>query len=173
MSEDPFKKYQEAKVPQFVKEKVYESSISLIKPKLVSVVFKYILLFCTSIIFSLMICPQRGVGILSDSYPFFHKLLHQSEILCGLYCGFMFFITTHVLSFSLLNHFERLVIVRKVSYLPVLMMTLFFGLSMTSFFSNLELSSYYFSSWILLVMAFYLALTFYYNKAYIIKKEAL
>jgi len=53
------------------------------------------------------------------------------------------------------------------------MMTLFFGLSMTSFFSNLELSSYYFSSWILLVMAFYLALTFYYNKAYIIKKEAL
>ena len=166
MSDNPFNKYNEIEVSKKITDSVIHTSKQVMNPDIGGVALKYVLLFSSSILFSLIICPQRGVGFLRDSYPLFHHLLHQSEVLCGLYCGFTFFVTTHVLSFFILTHFERLVVVRRVSYLPMFLMTLFFGLSMTSFFSNLELSTSYFTSWFIVVTIGYMSLTFYYRNSY-------
>lgn len=166
MTHEPFEKFQEMSVDQNIKKSVLQRSKSLINPKVKDVAFKYSVLFACSIFLSLIICPQRGVGFLRDSYPFFHHLLHQSEVLCGLYCGLVFYATTHALSFFLLTHFERLVLIKKITYLPLLFISLFFGLTMTSFFSSLELSPSYFTSWISIAFTGYLLTSFWYKNSY-------
>jgi|GEM_PF-2311196 len=166
MTHDPFEKFQEVSVDQNIKTSVLQRSKSLINPKVKDVAFKYSVLFACSIFLSLIICPQRGVGFLRDSYPFFHHLLHQSKVLCGLYCGFVFYATTHVLSFFLLTHFERLVLIKKVTYLPIIFISAFFGLSMTSLFSGLTLSASYFLAWISVAFFGYMVLNFWYKSSY-------
>ena len=170
MSNNPFNQYEEVEVSENIKKRVHNFSSELMNPKTKTVFFKYVFLFICSLFLSLAVCPQRGVGLFGGSYPIFHKLLHHSQILCGLYCGFIFFITTHVLSFFLMGHFERLVVVRRVSYLPPLLMSLFFALSMTPFYSTLELSISYFTSWLSVVVVGYMSLTIYYNKLHIQNK---
>lgn len=166
MTHDPFAKYREVTVDHNTKRIVLKKSELLMNPKIKDVSLKYSLLFVGSIFLSLIVCPQRGVGLFRESYPFFHHLLHQSEVLCGLYCGLVFYTTTHVLSFFLLTHFERLVLVKKITYLPLLFISLFFGLTMTSLFSNLELSPYYFVSWISIAFTGYLTLSLWYKNSY-------
>jgi len=167
MSLNPFENFKAQTVDPSVEKKVLLQSKSFMTPKVQNVALRYSVFFVSSIFFSLTICPQRGVGFLRDSYPLFHHLLHQSEILCGLYCGLVFYSTTHLMSFFLLTHFERLVLVKKITYLPLVFISLFFGLSMTSSFSNLELSPTYFTSWICAALSGFMLLNSRYKKSYI------
>lgn len=155
MNKDPFKDFDKAPVKQGVSQKVILNSKKIINPDSLNLSLKYSSLFIITIFFSLAVCPQKGVGIFGSNFPLFHHILHQSEILCGLYCGFVFFITTHLLTFFLLNHFERVKIVKYVSYLPALFMSAFFGLSMTSIFSNTGFGWSYNLSWLFVVGASY------------------
>lgn len=151
MIDDPFKNFNEASVKPETAREVLKTSSSKLDPSSSILSLKYGVLFIITLLFSLSVCPQRGVGFLRDDLPFFHHLLHQSELLCGLYCGFVFFITTHLLTFLLLNHFEKVKIVKHVSFVPALFMSAFFGLSMTSIFSNSNLGWTYNFSWLSVV----------------------
>jgi len=166
MTYDPFENFKDTPVDQNIRQSVLQTSKAQMSPKVRDVALKYSLLFACSIFLSLIICPQRGVGFLRESYPFFHHLLHQSEALCGLYCGFVFYATTHVLSFFLLTHFERLVLIKRITYLPIIFISAFFGLSMTSLFSDLALSASYFLAWISVAFFGYMVLNFYYKSSY-------
>jgi len=155
MSIDPFKDFEETPVRPDVSKKVMLNSKRVINPDFLNLSLKYSLIFITTVFFSLAICPQKGVGLFRKDLPLFHHILHQSEMLCGLYCGFLFFTTTHLLTFFLLSHFERVKIVKHVSYLPALFISAFFGLSMTSIFSSTGFGLSYNLSWIFIVGASY------------------
>ena len=166
MNKDPFDDFKEVKIDASVSNSVLENSMKKINPKLLPLGLKYGALFTGSIFLSLIICPQRGVGFLRSDYSFFHHILHQSEILCGLYCGFMFFMTTHLLTFFLLSHFERVKLVKTFSYLPVVFFSGFFGFSMTSVFSDAQFGVSYNLSWILVVCLSYVVLNYSYSQKY-------
>ncbi|MGH1467732.1 MAG: hypothetical protein ACRBBP_02485 [Bdellovibrionales bacterium] len=155
MSDNPFKNFEEASVKPKISNNVIKLANNKINPNTMTLSLKYGALFIITIFFSLAICPQRGVGFIRDDFPLFHHLLHQSEVLCGLYCGFIFFLTTHLFAFFLLTHFERLKIVKTASFLPALFMSAFFGLSMTSVFSTESLGWTYNLSWIFIVGSSY------------------
>ena len=168
MSNDPFDKYSEVKPRESLSLKILKNSSDRVNPKLAPLSFKYGLIFTFSILFSLFICPQKGVGLFRTDFPFFHHLLHQSEVLCGLYCGLLFFLTTHLLTFFILNRFERIKIIKSYSYLPILFMSGFFGISMTSMFSaaasNANFGYTYNLSWIAVVALSYLILNISYSQ---------
>jgi len=106
MNNGSFEKYEALKTKASLSEKILKSSSEKMNPKLHALSLKYGVVFISSIFLSLIICPQKGVGLIRNELPFFHHILHQSEILCGLYCGLVFFLTTHLLTFFLLTHFE-------------------------------------------------------------------
>lgn len=164
MSENPFDKYEEFKVSDKIKKSVLKTSSAKMNPSLTSVTLKYGLTFLSSLILSLSLCPQRGVGLFGNESPFFHHLLHQSEVLCGLYCGLVFFLTTHLLTFLFLSHFERLKIIKHFTFVPILFMSGFFGFSMTSFFSDFEFGISYNLSWIAVIALSYVGLNYFYSE---------
>ena len=96
MTHDPFENFEKVDVDQQIKQSVLQKSKAKMNPKVRDVSLKYSLLFVSSVFLSLIVCPQRGVGFLRESYPFFHHLLHQSEMLCGLYCGLVSVSYTHL-----------------------------------------------------------------------------
>jgi len=157
MTKDPFENFNTASVRASTSVKVLNESAAKINPKSLNLALKYGALFTISIFFSLSVCPQKGVGFLNTDFPFFHHLLHQSEVLCGLYCGFVFFTTTHLLTFFLLTHFEKVKITKHLSFLPAILTSAFWGLSMTSLFSNSTLGWRYNISWLLIIAVFYTA----------------
>lgn len=163
MNYDSFEKYEEIKTKPSLSENVLKASSKKMNPKLLALSLKYGVVFISSIFLSLVICPQKGVGLFRDEHPFFHHILHQSEILCGLYCGLVFFLTTHLLTFFLLTHFERLKIIKSFSYLPVLFIGGFYGFSMTSIFSTSQMGVSYNLSWITVVGLSYFVLNHSYS----------
>lgn len=162
MNNNAFDKYESKSVNPQLSDRILKTSSEKINPSLFNLSFKYGALFISSIFLSLSICPQRGVGLFSNDLPFFHHFFHQNEILCGLYCGLVFFLTTHLLTFLLLNPFERLKVVHKFSYLPLIFISIFFGFSMTSIFSKSRFGLGYNLSWILIVGLLY----FLFNQIY-------
>ena len=140
-------------VSKKISDKVLNKSLSYIEPSATYVLFKYSGLFILSILFSLIVCPQNGVGLIRTNFPIYHSIFHNNMLICGLYCGFMFFATTHLVSFYILNHFERLIIFKKRGYLPNVCMSLFFAFSMTPFFSVVSFSVLYFIGWFGMTMS--------------------
>ncbi len=143
-----FDKVKSLDVPNHLSKKIINYSKFYIEPSVKKVALKYFGLFFFSIFISLVICPQNGVGLLRESFPIYHHIFHNNLLLCGLYCGFMFFVTTHILSFYILNHYERVVVLRKIGYMPILFMSVFFAFSMTPLFSMVEFSLIYTFGWL-------------------------
>ena len=135
-------------VPKGLSEKILDKSTKYIEPELKSVFFKYSGVFLLSIFFSLFVCPQNGIGFLRSDFPLYHSLFHHNMLLCGLYCGFVFFVTTHLISFYFLTRFERIVIFKQLSYLPVSCMSLFFAFSMFPAFTEVNFSFLYGVGWV-------------------------
>jgi len=135
-------------VPITLSNKILQDSNDYIEPPLQRTILKYLGIFLVSILFSLVICPQNGVGLLRIEFPIYHSIFHSNMLLCGFYCGFVFFATTHLISFYLLNHFERVVLFKKVGYLPAIAMSLFFAFSMTPIFSFVDFSLLYAFGWL-------------------------
>ena len=135
-------------VPAKLSDKILNNSSRHIEPSITKVLIKYLGIFTISIFFSLIVCPQNGVGLLRTNFPIYHSFFHNNLLLCGLYCGFMFFITTHLVSFYLLNHFERIVIFKKMGYLPAICLSTFFAFSMTPFFTIVDFSLLYTIGWL-------------------------
>lgn len=161
-----FDDFQEVKVKTSLNHKVLLDAKKNISPDAKILIFKYSSLFIFSCFISLMICPQRGLSLSSYNFNFIHHFFHQSEILCGLFCGAVFFITTHLLTFILLTHFERVSIVKNFTFLPMITISLFFGLSMTTVFSNADVSLRYSTSWILVTFSLYLLSIKFYKEIY-------
>lgn len=143
-----FDNFEPKEASKTLSDKILNESKSYIEPPLQKVVFKYLALFSVSILFSLVVCPQNGVGLLRSDFPIYHSIFHNNMLLCGLYCGFMFFATTHLISFYFLSHFERVVLFKKVGYLPVIAMSVFFAFSMTPLFTIVDFSLLYAISWL-------------------------
>ncbi len=135
-------------VSKILSNKILKNSKNYIEPPVNKVLLKYLGVFILSIFFSLVVCPQNGVGLLRDNFPIYHSFFHHNMLICGLYCGFMFFVTTHLVSFYLLSHFERIVIYKKMGYLPVVCMSLFFAFSMTPLFASAGFSVLYSIGWL-------------------------
>ena len=143
-----FDNFEPKEVPAILSNKILQESEDYIKPPLQRTILKYLAVFLVSILFSLVICPQNGVGLLRIEFPIYHSIFHSNMLLCGFYCGFAFFATTHLISFYLLNHFERVLLFKKVGYLPVIAMSLFFAFSMTPIFSSVDFSLLYTFGWL-------------------------
>ncbi len=112
---------------------VLSRSKKVITPSNLYITIKYSLLFCASIFFSLLVCPQFGLG-LRNKYPLFNHFFHQNQIICALYCATIFFLSTHFLVYMGLNRFEKIVLHKKNPFLPVITFSVSFGGFM--FFSN-------------------------------------
>ncbi len=166
MNENPFDVFESKSVRPELSNKILKTSSQRLNPGFLYLSIKYGALFISSVFLSLSICPQRGVGLFGNDFPLFHHLLHQSQILCGLYCGLMFFLTTHLLAFFLLTHFERLKIVSTFSYLPLIFVSGFFGLSMTSVFSKAHFDISYSLSWIAIVGLCYVFLNYQHTRRF-------
>lgn len=167
IKKDSFDNYKSTSAPSDLAAKVLKQNQETINPNSYLLSFKYLGLFITSIFLSLYICPQRGFVVFRNSFPFFHNILHYSEVLCGLYCGAVFFSTTHVLTFFLLSRFERIKIIRKISYLPLMVLSAFFGLTMFSSSADTGLGFTYSITWITVVLFLY----FIFNNLYSNKNQ--
>ncbi len=168
MSNRSFDTVKECNTPLKLKEKVYKKSIELINPPFAKVATKYSVLFLVSIFFSLVVCPQKGVSFVRESFPVFHHILHQSPILCGVYCALIFFFTTHIISFLLLSHFERISLFKNSKgFLPLIWLSLFFGLSMTPYFSKMQMGYTYDLTWILTAITLVFLHKIFFNKNYL------
>ncbi len=141
-------------VPAKLSDKILNNSSRHIEPPITKVLIKYLGVFTVSIFFSLIVCPQNGVGLLRTNFPIYHSFFHHNLLICGVYCGLMFFVTTHLVSFYLLNHFERMVIFRKMGYLPAICLSSFFAFSMTPIFTIVDFSFLYSMGWLGVVFLF-------------------
>ncbi len=143
-----FNTIQPLKVSSSVSKKILADSKVFIEPPTIRVLLKYAVLFIFSIFISLVICPQNGVGLLRENFPIYHHIFHNNLLVCGLYCGAVFFITTHLVSIYILNHYERVLILNNLGYIPIILMSTFFAFSMTPYFSITEFSMLYTIGWL-------------------------
>lgn len=160
---------QKAEVSAELDKKILSAMRSVVSPDPKYLFFKYTSLFIFSTFISLIFCPQKGFSLSGFNLDLVHHLFHQSEILCGIFCGSVFFISTHFLSFMLLSHFERLTIVRKFSVFPLIAFSAFFGFSMTSIFSSVDAPLIYNLSWAGAVLGLYYLFTKFFIYNYKIK----
>ena len=138
--------------PSFLSETIKRGMSEYTNPFPGKVVFKYIFVFILAGFISLFLCPQKGVGFLKNSYPLFFHALHSSKFLCGLYCGFFFFLITHVTTLCVLNHYEKLGIFTKLWIFPHGLFSLFFGGFMLVSEDLNNFSIIYNLSWLLAVL---------------------
>ncbi len=127
--------------PEKVSEQILVSAKTYMNPSLSRVALKYVAFFAASIFLSLAICPQSGISFIRSEFPLFHKFLHQNILLCGMYCAFVFFFTTHTLAFLFLNRFEKMVFSRRLIFLPLIPLSLSFGMFMV--FSPVEVFGHF------------------------------
>jgi|FLYM01.1.fsa_nt_gi hypothetical protein len=125
-----FLKSEEKATPNKLSQKVMNAARTHLSPAPEKVLAKYLGLFVGSIFLSLTLCPQSGVSFLRDDFPLFHHFFHQNMILCAAYCASVFFFTTHVLSFLILNRYEKLTFSRKLQFVPIATLSAAFGVLM-------------------------------------------
>ncbi len=135
---------------------ILSKSKKIITPSNLYITIKYTLLFFASIFLSLLVCPQFGLG-LRNKYPLFHYFFHKNQIICAIYCAITFFLSTHLLVYIGLNHFEKIALHKKNPLTPVMAFALSFGGFM--FFSNntMKLNLSFILVWSTFVLGSYLA----------------
>lgn len=136
-----------------ITQNVFRNMKSYVHPSLSYVFFKYSIIFVFAATLSLFLCPQKGFGFLNHDYPLFFHFLHKNLLVCGLYCGLFFASLTHLLSLSLMTHFERLKLNLTLTFVPHIWFAIFFGFLMMVGDSHYNLSLAYNVGWILAVLA--------------------
>ena len=139
--------------PVYLSKRIKEKMKKHIHPPKSKVVLKYSVIFLFTALFSLFLCPQKGVGFSEGNHPAFFHTLYSNKFLCGIYCGLFFFLITHISTLFFLNHYERLKVFTNLWILPHGLFAFFFGIFMVLGDDVFNFSFSYNLSWLLVILS--------------------
>lgn len=159
----------DTKTPEGLGEAIMRGNRNLRKPLRPALITALIQAFACAL--TLVLCPQFGLGATLWGEEIVHHIFHQSPLLCGAYCGFVYlgassFLTGLVLPRDYLRILEELKIVRFS--IGVIMVMAILGLARLKV-GSIETSASYIGAWLVVGFLSYVLMSHAAQRLRIIK----
>ncbi len=126
-------------------------------------VYRFMVLQILSAAATLLVCPQFGIGPLGGGHGISQWVMAYGDLVCGAYCGMIFFGFSTLISLSVMRREEAFWLKRNQYFVLSGVFILTIGLLMVSKFTlsvgSAHESFYYYVAWIMMGLLSMFAMT--------------